>query len=235
MAILSLLGDLFFPRCCLGCGFRDRYFCDGCAQNLELIIDTICPVCRRPAIAGQTHSGCRKISLNGLVSVFAYRGLVKKAIIKLKYRYVTDLAEELVGLAVTSLASPKNTLFPILDSTAFTLVPVPLHPRRERQRGFNQAELLGRLMAGKFGWQFQPDLLKRVKPTKPQVKLKGEERLANVKGVFETRLKTSDFVFSTSDFLVFDDVWTTGSTLRECGRVLKEAGAGRVWGLTLAR
>lgn len=112
------------------------------------------------------------------------------------------------------------------------LVPVPLHRLRERRRGFNQAEILGKILAEAWSLPFLPDLLIRQKKTEPQYKLEGKERKDNVRGAFNLGYKLSAKSYK---LLLFDDVWTTGATMRTCGNLLKRAGARFVWGLTLAR
>jgi ComF family protein len=217
-----MLFDFLFPRRCLGCGQWGNYFCQECVKKIKLVENQVCPVCRKPAVRGRTHPRCQtRYSLDGLVSVFAYEGIIKKAIGKLKYKFITDLAEELIELV------PKQKFQLVI------FVPVPLHPRRQRWRGFNQAELLGRMLAEKSGWGVKTDVLERHKHTKPQVDLKGKERKKNIRGAF--RLKPKAKVKKQVKLLLFDDVWTTGSTMKECGQVLKRGGAKEVWGLTLAR
>lgn len=227
--------DFLFPRCCLGCGEWGRYFCEDCLKDIKPIERQICPVCGKPAISGKTHSRCQtRYSLDGLISIFAYEGVIKEAITKLKYKFVTDLAKELIDLTASYLRTQiSNSSFLIHNS--FTSIPVPLHPRRQRWRGFNQAELLGNKLAEKFGWQVRADVLIRQKHTKPQTKLKGKERKENIKGAFKINPKITYNLKPTTYYLIFDDVWTTGSTLRECGNVLKRARIKQVWGLTLAR
>ncbi len=152
--------------------------------------------------------------------------MVKKAVGKLKYHFLTDLAEELVELMV--LFAPLSRFEkPIL-------VPTPLHPRRERWRGFNQSELLGRKLASHFGWPVKTDLLSRQRYTQPQMSLKGQERKTNIIRAFKVNPHLPDSIFR-SQLIVFDDVWTTGSTLKEAGKVLKMAGFNNVWGLTICR
>jgi predicted amidophosphoribosyltransferase len=93
--------DWFFPRHCLGCGHEDHYFCPACREEIQPLAVQICPVCQKPAFQGQTHPYCRsRDSLDGLISCFLYKGMIKKAIGKLKYHFLTDLAEELVELTV---------------------------------------------------------------------------------------------------------------------------------------
>lgn len=222
--------DLLFPRRCVNCGKPGKYFCHKCLSIIQIIKLQVCPVCEKPAIGGLTHPGCQtRYSLDGLTSFFVYNGPIKKAIKQLKYQFVTDLAEELVslgGLTFKEVKLPKGAV----------LTSVPLHPSRRRWRGFNQSELLGRLIAENLGLAFAPDLLMRVKNTRPQVELDKRYRHQNIKGAFRiNRNHNSKLLILNSEFFLFDDVWTTGATLRTGGAVLKKAGAKKVLGLTLAR
>jgi len=114
------------------------------------------------------------------------------------------------------------------------LVPIPLYWQRKNWRGFNQAELLGQMIAKKLGISFLPDLLIRVRNTKEQTKLKKEKRQKNVLGAFKIN-HCSSVISHQSSIILFDDVWTTGATIKECTKVLKRKGFKKVWGLTLAR
>ncbi|MFC1727093.1 ComF family protein [Patescibacteria group bacterium] len=221
--------NFLFPRRCLGCGRWGQYFCQGCWRGAQLVGTQICPTCRKGVVLGKTHLFCLKNhSLNGLISLFSYRGIVREAVKKLKYKHLTDLAEELIEKSI----GPAKSMAPHFQEILLT--PIPLHPRKERKRGFNQAEVLGKLLAQKMGWQFLPDLLKRTRYTQSQTKLKGKQRLENVRGAFEVNDDYQNLSLKSCIFL-FDDVWTTGSTLREGGRALKKAGVKEVWGLTLCR
>jgi ComF family protein len=112
------------------------------------------------------------------------------------------------------------------------LAPVPLHKKRLRQRGFNQALLLAAAIGQRFGIPLSCDNLVRVRYTRPQVELSAGERAANVAGAFALRRPAEA---AGKSILLIDDVFTTGATLNECSRVLKEAGAASVTALTLAR
>lgn len=230
--------DLLFPPRCVACGKIGKYLCSKCSLLIRIIRlnEQVCPVCERPAIDGETHPYCKdRYSLDGLTSFFVYEGPIRKAIKLLKYRFVTDLANEIV---LKAFALPLSEAKGFSKATPYeanvVLTSVPLHWRRYNWRGFNQAEVLGKLMAQKLGIKFLPDLLVRKKHTEPQVKLKSKERKENIKDAFAINSKQC-FLLSTHYFLLFDDVWTTGSTLRACAKVLKQAGAKKVWGMTLAR
>jgi ComF family protein len=109
------------------------------------------------------------------------------------------------------------------------LVPVPLHPRRLRERRFNQAEEIGSCVAAATSLEFRRRDLARTKYTRPQVELSGEERLVNVCGAFAARVN-----FSGKRVLLLDDVITTGATVRECAAVLRNAGADGAVALAVA-
>jgi len=225
--------DFLFPRRCLGCGKVGGYFCSQCLNLLSLEPRRICPVCEHPSIGGITHPRCvRPWELDGLTSIFAYRGVIEKAIKKLKYKFVSDLASDLVELFLSFCGEDKAFSNFCQEKDVF-LVPIPLHPRRLRWRGFNQSELLGKMIAENLDIGFVPDLLKRIKNTKPQIKLSKKERRKNIHNAF--RISPNILISQYPNILLFDDVWTTGSTLKECAKVLKQVGAKIVWGLTVAR
>lgn len=227
--------DLIYPKKCLGCGRSGGYFCSGCLNLVSLEQNRICPVCERPALGGFTHPGClSSYSLDGFTAVFAYRGLIKKAIKKLKYKFVSDLASDLVELFLSFCGEDKAFSDFCRQKEVF-LVPIPLHPSRFRWRGFNQAELLGKMIAGNLGINFSSDLLLRIKNTKPQVELSEKERQKNIKDAFKINRDHKSFIINHQSLIIFDDVWTSGATLREAAKVLKRNGAKKVWGLTTAR
>jgi ComF family protein len=226
--------DLIFPRKCLGCGKTGAYFCSQCLNFVSLEQERICPVCERPSVGGQTHPGCQKShSLDGLTSVFSYKGIVKEAIIKLKYNFVSDLAEDLAE-AFLSFCGEDGYFALYCQKNDPILAPISLYKTRERWRGFNQSELLGKMIAQNLGLRFTPDLLIRVKNTKPQMELSEKQRRENIRGAFSVNPRFPRPLYHFS-FIIFDDVWTSGSTIKEAAKVLKQAGAKQVWGLTLAR
>ncbi len=225
--------DFFFPKKCLGCGRTGSYFCSDCLNLVSLESARICPLCERPSMGGFTHPRCgTRTSLDGLTSVFAYKGIMRRAITKLKYRFVSDIACELVELFLSFCGEDKD-FSQVSQREKIALVPIPLHPARERWRGFNQAELLGKMITENLGINFVPGLLQRVKNTQPQMKLAEKARKENIQNAFQT--SPNILISQYPNILLFDDVWTTGATLREAGKVLKQNGAKFVWGLTLAR
>ncbi|MBI4033226.1 MAG: ComF family protein [Candidatus Blackburnbacteria bacterium] len=184
---------------------------------------------------GVTHERCKRgYAPDGLTAIWAYEGAPRKLIHKLKYKYISEIALSLASVAAGVLKSTKRSMphSPNWSRDKFTLVPVPLHWVRRNLRGFNQVEEVGKTLAALMNWEIKP-LLVRKKRTKSQVGLKGKERGKNVVGAFA--LNPSVRVNECTSVLLFDDVWTTGSTIREATRVLKKTGYKKVWCLTLAR
>lgn len=263
MTILNLLLNLLFPRRCISCGRVGKYFCPKCISMNRFIDTTICPICERPAISGATHPKCQtRYSLDGLTSFFVYDGVIKKAIKQLKYRFVADLASELVNIALASQDQVLQYCKTWSYKTNIYLTPVPLHWRRQNWRGFNQSDIFGRQISVRLGLRFIPDLLIREKFTQPQVELRSNKRKENIRDAFvinpayisanQRAAKTAihankeDYVSQNqrsskpakvipSNLILFDDVWTTGSTLKACCKTLKQAGVKWVWGMTFAR
>lgn len=221
--------DLIFPRKCLGCKTSGSYLCPSCLNRVR-IKKALCPLCGRASIDGMTHTKCKKrYGLDGLVSAWEHKGAARQAIAGLKYRFAREIADELATNLLKELKSRglffgKNTV----------LVPIPLSWHRYNWRGFNQGEEIGRVLAQGMGWDFWPDLLIRKKSTYPQVKLKKEQRRQNIKGAFCLNPKRAG-TFSQKRLIVFDDVWTTGATIKEAVKILKRGRAKEVWAITLAR
>lgn len=221
--------DLIFPKKCFGCAQEGFYICLTCSQKLKNP-RPICPVCLRPSGAGLTHPGCQSPqNLDGLTSLWRYEGAARGALLALKYKFASEIALEL-GQRASERLKKKNIYIPKNP----ILVPLPLHFLRGNWRGFNQAEEIGKILIKSFGWKFVPDLLLKKVATLPQTELKKEARLKNIKGAFVLNPKYK-VLNSKQPILLFDDVWTTGSTLKEAAKALKKEGVREVWGLTLTR
>jgi ComF family protein len=219
--------DLLFPIACLNCKKEGVYICSSCLNKLPEI-ETICPVCERASIDGFTHIRCKKkLGLDGLISLWPYEGVVRKGILALKYKFAREVAYEFTKHVIFKLRAGNNHV-PIKAN----LIPIPLYWYRENWRGFNQSELIGGAIADKMGWGFTPNFLIRRKQGRPQTELSGDKRRKNIKNVFSIN---SIYQLQSTSYILFDDVYTTGSTLKEACKVLKRKGAKEVWGLTIAR
>ncbi|MFV1917349.1 MAG: ComF family protein [Patescibacteria group bacterium] len=219
--------DLLFPKKCLNCG-RDRsYVCLSCLSKLFELKQT-CFECGRPSVDGMTHERCKlPWGLDGLVFLWPYQGVIRQAIIKLKYKFALEIAKELSD-HITDHLQKRSVALP-LDAT---LLPIPLYWYRKNWRGFNQVEEIGKLVTNNMNWDFQSDLLVRKRLKKPQTDLKKDERAENIRGVFTLN---PNYQLQSISYMLFDDVLTTGATIKEAAKVLKRNGAKDVWGLTIAR
>ncbi len=234
---MNVILDILFPKKCLGCNKSDTYLCQDCILNIRQG-ELICPRCEDLAVGGQTHPICRtRFGLDGLWSLGVYEGLLKKTIQKLKYEpsLVRDLAPVLVDIFLEYWVRYQPFVLDLIkkdQGRGWAVIPVPLHWFKENKRGFNQAKLLGQLLSKKLNLAYS-DSLERTRFTKSQVGLKGRQRKENIKDAFA--FSPNHKPLTMNNILLLDDVWTTGSTMKECGYILKRAGARKVWAITLAR
>lgn len=221
-----------FAPCCPACGQTLARptrgpLCEGCWAALPRHRTPLCR-CGVPLAAGPTCGRCRRglTAFAAGASLGPYAGVLRTAIHELKYRgrrrVAARLAEELLGEpAVRELLA-----------AGVVLVPVPLHPRRRRERGFNQAEWLAAELARRAQLRMAPAVLVRRKETAPQTGLSASARRANVRGAFAVRRRSQ---VDGCVVVLVDDVLTTGATALACARALRQAGAAQVRLLTAAR
>lgn len=213
----------------MGCGQEGKWICGDCQRQIPINLTNRCLACKQKTKGGEFCRECRsKHSLDGVLIASDYTNeLVAKAIKTLKYRLVSDIGRELGQLLILFLErQPKQ------GQTGDTLlIPVPLHPRRRRWRGFNQAEILARPVAEHFTFPMDVSNLGRIRSTRDQASLGEADRKLNVAHSFGWQ---GERLAGRSVILV-DDVVTTGATLEACARVLKQAGAREVWGLVVAK
>ncbi len=219
-----LLG-LLFPSRCVGCGLRGVDLCQECLATVRALEPTCCPRCGRPSRLGALCPGCRRYQgpLAGIRAACVYDGVARKAIHSFKYRQRRTLAQPLAGLVEQELR-----LRPLQVEL---LIPVPLHPTRLRERGYNQSALLARTLGERLGIPVA-ELLERRRETAAQAELRAVARQANVRGAFGC---VTGSELSGQRVGIVDDVCTTGATLEDCARALREAGCGSAWGIVVAR
>jgi len=214
--------DLLFPKTCVGCGKFGGYVCAPCLKRIEYFQTQVCPECYRNSITGETHKYClKKNSLDGVISFVNYKTPVRELVQQLKYKFTTDLLSEFSG----KFKFEKE----LIKGKSWTVLPLPLHQHRQNFRGFNQAELLGKLVSEKLNLNFDTTVLKKFVKTKPQVGLSKVERKENTSNIFQVEKR-----LASENYFLFDDVWTSGASLKSAAKELKKAGAKIVWGLTLA-
>jgi len=177
---------------------------------------------------GKTHASCfRKMGMEGKLSFYSYQGPIRQALLQMKYHYSYKIAEELAQLCINGVKSYTQ----LVNKCA--LVYIPTKTQRLNWRGFNQAQIIASVWAQKLETPLLEDVLIKTKSTVPQARLDKLHRAKNIKNVFEFNSKTHNLEKFENIFLV-DDVWTTGSTMREAAKVLKRNGAEKVWGITIA-
>jgi ComF family protein len=194
-------------------------------RTVERTPANVCWHCGRPLARPQLCAACAGAPspITRIYAVAYSAGVLRRAIHRLKYVGQTQLAEPLGALlADWWLAHPLRVDL---------LAPTPLHPARERQRGFNQATLLARRLSRAAGIPCAEHLVRRQRDTRPQVGLNARERAQNVAGAF---IADAGAVAGRR-ILLIDDVCTTGATLEACATALRAAGAADVWGLVVAR
>ncbi|MBI2050082.1 MAG: ComF family protein [Candidatus Staskawiczbacteria bacterium] len=237
--IKCFLLDLFFPTFCFGCQKEGKYLCQDCKATLEILESQYCLCNKNPLkinLELNKYGKCSKCfdkKLSGLYFALPYKegALVKKLIYNFKYKpYVKDLAKTLALLLAEHFFISGSNKEEIWNNSI--IVPVPLDKKKLKIRGYNQSEELAKELS-KILLVPVLDSLIKTKTTRPQIELSGEERKQNLNGAF-TINKPFSFVQGKKIFLV-DDVYTTGSTMEECARVLKKAGAKEVWGIAVAR
>jgi ComF family protein len=214
--------ELVFPTRCAGCGAPGMIWCDGCRRRLVPVESQVCLACRRTSPASGPADACGPEAPRAW-SVAVYRAPLDRAITHLKYRPDARLA---LALAESMAEACRRN-----GIGGSCLVPVPLSRRRLRWRGYNQAELLGRSVAGLLDLPLRTAALERIRETGSQVGLEAAERWANVDGAFAA----DPSLIQGETVLLIDDVHTTGATLAACSRALAQAGARRVLSLTVGR
>ena len=216
--------DLLFPARCIGCGREGAFFCPSCESGLSRITPPVCPVCGQPLTENDPCPACleKGRGIDGIRSPFRFEGDIRRAIHQLKYNNLRAIARPLAALMAEYFSAA-----PIPGEA---LVPMPLHPRRLRERGYNQCLLLSRELSKHISLPVI-ECAVRTRYVSPQARAaSATERQENVRGAFSCRRRLGG-----QGLIIIDDVATSGATLEACARALKSAGAGPVWGFTLAR
>lgn len=224
--IKKFILDLLFPISCLNCHKENIWLCNECLAKINLENKLLTKSSPLLQISGT--------GLDFIVITASYKNsILQKAIKCFKYKSIEALA-----LPLSQLVKKTLQKHPWLLKQNFKIIPIPLHRRRELERGFNQNLVLAKQIWPIRNWRCQSlqnsildQTLIRFKYTKPQTKLKKTERQINIKGAFA--IKDAKQI-EKQNILLIDDVLTTGSTLNECAKILKQAGASNVGALVVA-
>lgn len=228
--------DLLFPAKCLNCQAKkglenpQGFLCKTCLDQIPLYSWLFCPVCQQKLIAVKRcpyHKHESKLQWLGVASDYQ-NPILRELIWSFKYRFLEALAEPLGNLLTTY----TKRFFAKGELENFQLLPIPLHAKRERWRGFNQAELLSRSLSKNLGLEVISGLSRPLE-RKPQMEITSRKaRFQNVEGIFKVR---SGADFQKKNIILIDDVVTSGATLEEAARTLKAAGAKNVAALVIAK
>lgn len=214
--------DTIFPPKCVGCGQRGHWLCPACLRRVERLALPACGVCGQPADPAAPAHGCGRAALVTISAAGVYAGPLRQAVHALKYNGRHGVAATLATLLAPPLAQ--------LVREGDLLAPIPLHPARERERGYNQAAILASELRYLLPLDLATAALRRTRATADQVTLSGEQRVRNVRGAFAA---DSSIVKGRRVWLL-DDVCTTGATLRAGAQALRAAGAREVRGAAVA-
>ncbi|MDD4830875.1 MAG: phosphoribosyltransferase family protein [Candidatus Pacebacteria bacterium] len=229
---VSFLIDLFFPKHCLICGKEKTFLCQDCFSLIEINSFRYC-LCQKPqraAIQGKCPS-CRNRALTGLyfACIFGQKAL-KKAVHSFKYPpYLKDLAWPLAYLIILHFEILGRKIDP-----SSVLIPVPLFLSKEKERGFNQSKEIADILAKAWQIKIISGCLTKIKKTANQAEMGKEQRSKNLEGAFRFTDKMKKKIKGKKIYLI-DDVYTTGATMEECAKILKQSGAREVWGIAVAR
>ena len=227
-----LLLEILYPGRCPVCdgilALGEGYIHKDCAGSLKRVGPHYCMKCGRPVLKEEAVycSFCKeeKHDFDRGVSVYMYKGDMKNSVYRFKYANRQEYARYYGRELAAAIAARRDM------RDAQLIVPVPLHPDKLLKRGFNQAELLGEEISSLLKIPMDAELVRRVRATRAQKELGAYERRKNLKKAF--KIGQNDVKLNT--VIVVDDIFTTGSTIDEVARVLKEAGAKRVYAATLA-
>ncbi|MGD0278750.1 MAG: ComF family protein [Smithella sp.] len=234
---LNDISEVIFPPQCPGCAeilhpFTGQIFCPACNDKIKFITGSICSICGTtfPDSHAESHlcGDCleNKTYFSYARAVFCYETFILNAIHRFKYKRDMSIGEMLASFMA-------DFSFPDIDFTDYSLIiPVPLHIKRLRERGFNQSLILAYAIGKKRKIPVNFSLLKRHKYTLTQTASNRNERKQNIKGAFEVTDKKK---IADKNIILIDDVYTTGATINECAKTLIKAKAQKIAVLTLAR
>src|SRR5256885_80550 len=234
-SFLRGIASLLYPPSCTICSASvdlDEYLCQDCEAKVSRIVPPFCAKCSEPFDGAITTTfscaNCahRTLYFDAAVSAFRSRGIIRHVMLNFKYGRQIHLRHLVARWLVAAFDDER-----LRERCFDAIVPVPLHPARQRERGFNQAALLAEWVSSHLGLPVRA-ALQRIHYTTTQTAFDRSERMQNLRGAFRLRKKAD---VRNLRVLLIDDVLTTGSTLSECARILKDGGARSVYAATAAR
>jgi len=223
-SIRDIILDAVFPHKCV-CGKWGALLCEECKGEIRVDKTGLCPGCKRISEFGRTCPACRhRSNLTGVMILGPHKGILKDLIWKYKYKFIADISKPLAGLI-------QDRFGDFLRDKRFLVTYSPASKERLHYRGFNQAQMLAENVSMGLDLRCE-NLLRKDNNVITQVGHTRRERLANIKDKIKYIGSTD---IPNKKVLVIDDVYTTGATLEECAKVLRQSGFREVWGLVLSR
>lgn len=227
---ISALKNIFFPKLCFYCqNLSNDYLCKSCYEKIEFLYPPLCKFCSQPIGDNKTNicKQCRSLQYHydKIISIAFYKEPLKHLIHLFKYKYYDFLAEFLAKLMIEHLTKIGINLF-FYD----LIISVPIHKLKLKEREYNQTQLLAKYLSNYFKISFKDDIIYEVKNRPSQTSLDAKRRQENIKDSFlvSKNLKGKKII-------LVDDIFTTGSTLNECSKLLKAQGAEVILGITLCK
>ena len=232
---LAGLADLLYPPYCISCdkgllGQDNRLLCSDCMSRIVFLGDNSCWFCaapqgkyaKRPKKCSECQS--RNYTFTRVTAVCSYSGVTKDLVHAFKFQNMKCVSALLVELLKSRFVKEYAGLH--FDH----ILPVPLHPRKLKERGYNQSALLAQGLSEFTGYTYSPNILRRIRYTESQALLSAADRKENLNSAFSV-----DGAMQNETILLVDDVLTTGSTMNECAQTLRTHGARRIYAIVFAR
>jgi len=216
--------DWFYPSSCLICELpnveNNQIVCKECWKNIPKALNSSLES------LWLVREEKEKLYFDGFYSCFLFDDSIQKIIHQLKYEKMTRLAKEIIRNAIPDLINEQNI------TSCDWIIPIPLHKKRQKRRGYNQSFLLAKALSNYLNINTLVNVLVRNRNTQSQTLLKAEDRQKNVSDAFEV---FNSKLINNSSILLLDDLITTGATANECARVLKEKNVKKIFVLAIAR
>jgi len=231
--IKNFILDLIFPKECFGCGYEGVYLCKNCQAKIEINSIFKCALCHQESNLGQVCNHCQKDTFLKTIWVATdYNNKILQCLIhNLKFQYIEEISSILGNLVIKYLNNFEIFKKFEITSENSIIVTVPLHKKKLLKRGFNQSDLLAQEISNYFKIPFV-NLISRQKNTQTQIGLDRQARQKNVQDAFILNNYNS---YKNKKIILIDDVVTTGSTLKECAKILQKNGFEEIYGLVIAQ
>lgn len=228
--IARYLRELIYPRTCPICGKivipKSQKICPSCIKQLEYVTEPCCKKCGKPVSCAEQEycfdCSRKEFWYHSGMALFVYNHAMQASIGAFKFHGKKEYADFYIDEMVKRMEEK------IIDMKADILIPVPIHKDKRRQRGYNQAELLARKLSDSLCIPVDTRLLIRNRYTLPQKQLNDKERLKNLEQAFEINMQVPNAFFTYQHVILIDDIYTTGSTIEACARVLLTHGIPKI-------